>query len=107
MAATIKALRSWYGAEGMVHTGDVVETTERLAQIHVEEGRAKRVEGDYTTTEQAPDYDTTEQKPDREWTASGSWKTLYEGGEEVGKAQASAEEANAWTRGDKTLDEIS
>jgi len=44
--------------------------------------------------------------PDRSFTGSGSWKTLYENGEQVGKAQCSADEAQAWTEGDLTISDI-
>jgi len=48
----------------------------------------------------------TDSVPSRKVTASGSWKTFFEGGEEVGKAQCSKEEAQAWKNGTLTLDDI-
>ncbi len=108
--ATVKALRSWYGAEGMVHSGETVETTDRRAELHVEEGRAvyaeKEQRPDYTTTEQTPEYSTTEQTPDRDWEGNGSWKTLYEGGEAIAKVQATKEEAQQWASGTLSTDAI-
>lgn len=45
-------------------------------------------------------------QPNRDFQMSGSWKTLYEDGEEVATVQCSAEEADAWQAGDLSLDEI-
>lgn len=45
-------------------------------------------------------------KPERSYETSGSWKTLYQDGEEVATVQCSAEEADAWQAGDLSLDEI-
>ena len=108
--ARIRALRSFYGAEGMVHCGETVETTDRRAELHVEEGRAEYLEEeqhpDYTTTEQTPEYSTTEQAPARDWEGNGSWKTLYEGGEAIAKVQTTKEEAEQWANGDLSTDEI-
>ena len=44
--------------------------------------------------------------PDRSFTGDGSWKTLYENGEQVGKVQCSAEEAQAWTEGDLSISDL-
>ena len=89
----------------MVHTGDIVETTDRRAGLHVEEGRAV-----YAEKEQRPEYTTTEQTPSRQtkrrWKGNGSWKTLLKKGEEVAKVQATQEEAEAWANGTLSLDEI-
>lgn len=42
----------------------------------------------------------------RSWEGDGSWKTLYEGGEEVDKVQCSADEADAWANEDLNLSEL-
>lgn len=58
--------------------------------------------GDDEAEEEAPDI------PDegRAYTASGSWKTLYEAAEEVATVRCGKEEADAWVSGDTTLDEL-
>jgi hypothetical protein len=45
-------------------------------------------------------------EPVRSYETGGSWKTLYEDGEEVATVQCFTEEAEAWQAGDLSLDEI-
>lgn len=44
--------------------------------------------------------------PDRSWKGDGSWKTLYEDGDEVAKVQCSADDAEAWADGDLDLSDL-
>jgi len=44
--------------------------------------------------------------PERSFSSSGSWKTLYEDGEEIGTVQCMADEAEAWKRGDLDLSDL-
>jgi len=42
----------------------------------------------------------------RSFTSNGSWKTLYEDGEEVRSVQCTAEEAKRWVQGETTLSDL-
>lgn len=42
----------------------------------------------------------------RSWEANGSWKTLYDNGEEVDKVLCSPDEADAWADGDLDLSDL-
>jgi len=44
--------------------------------------------------------------PERRIETNGSWKTLYEAGEEVGTVQCTAAEAEQWTSGDFDLSDL-
>jgi len=108
-----KALQTFKGSreEGLVPRGETFETTGRRARVLAEKGLAEPVEKaempEHTDKMERPSYEQKQQPaPDRSWEGSGSWKTLREGGEEVAKVQATAEEAKAWASGDATLDEI-
>mgnify|MGYP006424620923 CR=1 FL=1 len=101
-------IRTFKGSrdEGFVSRGETFTTTERRAALHEDVGRAhpmgKAETPAYTDKMQRPEHTDKE----RSWDASGSWKTLYEGGDEVAKVQATQEEAEAWANRDATLDEI-
>ena len=104
----LKALQTFKGTrgEGLVPRGDTFETTERRATLLFGKGLAEPVE-----KAEAPEYTDKMQRPgytdkDRSWEGSGSWKTLREDGKEVGKVQATAEEAEAWANGEASIDEI-
>ena len=110
---TLRALITFKGSreEGLISKGDTFEAGPRRARRHIEAGRAERVEDEPAEKQERPEYTDKMERPgyeqkDRSWEGSGSWKTLYEGGEEVEKVQATAEEADAWASGDATLDDI-
>lgn len=63
--------------------------------------------GSYETREEGSGEDTPDEEAEgRFYETSGSWKNFYVGDEHVGNAQCSKEEAEAWSRGEKTLDMI-
>lgn len=92
-------------AEGLVQRGDTFEANSRRARVLEERGNAVPAEGESGAEKQSrPEYTDKMQRPqtedkdapDRHWEGSGSWKTLYEDGDEVAKVQATKEEADKW-----------
>lgn len=101
----MKATQTFRGnrSEGLVQKGDTFEANPRRAQVLQDRGLAEKASApDYVDKMERPGY----QDKERTWEANGSWKTLYEEGEEVAKVQATEEEAEAWADGTDSLDAI-
>lgn len=101
----MKATQTFRGnrSEGLVQKGDTFEANPRRAQVLQDRGLAEKASApDYADKMQRPGYE----EKGRSWEGNGSWKTLYEQGEEMAKVQATEEEAEAWANGKASLDEI-
>jgi hypothetical protein len=104
--------------------GDVLECsgsrmTERLAEILVADGAAEWVApagspGDRETKPAGPEETKPagpEETKERSFESNGGWKTFYESSTQgaqwqVGKAQCTKEEAEAWVKREVTLEEL-
>ena len=102
--------------EGMIAKGQRFHTTPSRAPMHEDAGRAVRVDVEGTSEDESDDTTTKEQSPTeatttepvsgREWEANGAWKALIVDGEKVASVRATAEEANAWVRGELTTEDL-
>lgn len=123
----VRILEDTTGSVDHIHTqsyeeGEVLECdgrrmSEELAEILIDGGQAEWVGEDEARetkpagpeeTKPAGPEETAEDSTEGRWyETSGSWKTFYDAdGWEVGKAQCSKEDAEAWVDGEISLDEL-